>query len=253
MHQYQDFPSSIRQVINDVQTSVHRLNRGPQMNDRLIDFFRLVGEQYVLDFSQAQQWLGRLSPEPDKMKQPGLLSAERTRKIIRRWVDEGILAYKVFYYRSKGVLWLTSKGLKYAELPYRSYEPSPSMLAHLSAVNDVRLFIAKRRPKDTWRSERELRAEQNAREKDGKQPHIVDAELIGTSGKVNALEVELTIKSEKRLESIIFDLAGNARYDTIWYFLPDHIFPVVKKAVGKLPRPNQKRFVFYSLKGEPFV
>jgi hypothetical protein len=226
------------------------LNAGPQITPRLESFLKVIGQQGVLRFDQAQQILGRLSPEPDKMKHSGVLSAERTRKFLRPWFNEELLNYRVFYVGQKGGLWLTSKGLKYANLNLRYYEPTPASLHHHYAVNDIRLMIEARRPQETWRSERELRAEQNACRKGSTPPHVPDAELISPNGNIRAIEAELTAKSEKRLEEIVFDLAGNTRYSTIWYFLPEHVFPVVKKAVGKLPSEHRKRFVYYSLEGE---
>lgn len=177
---------------------------------------------------------------------------ERTRKILRPWLDEELLLYRVFYAKQRGGLWLTSKGLKYANLNLRYYEPSPASLPHLYAINDIRLLIALRRPHDTWRSERELRAEQNAHMKGETVSHLPDAELISSNGNMNAIEVEMTVKSEKRLEEIIFDLAGNKRYNTVWYFSPENVYSVVKKTVGKLPVEHRKRFAFYTLQGEPY-
>jgi hypothetical protein len=105
------------------------------------------------------------------MKQPGILSAERTRKILRPWLKEEIILYRTFFYRQKGCIWLTAKGLKYANLHLRYYEPNPASLGHIYAVNDVRLLLAERHPKDTWRSEREMRAQQNINAK-GSTPHM---------------------------------------------------------------------------------
>lgn len=228
------------------------MNRGPQITERVESYLQINGQQGIVRFDQAQRFLGQLSPEPDKMKQAGILSVERTRKILRPWLDEDLLMYRVFYARQRGGLWLTSKGLKYANLNLRYYEPSPTSLPHLYAINDIRLLIALRRPHDTWRSERELRAEQNTRDKGSTLPHLPDAELISVNGNVNAIEVEITVKAEKRLEELIFDIAGNKRYNTIWYFSPEHVYSVVKKAIGKLPAEHRKRFVLYTLQGEPY-
>ncbi|HET8911295.1 MAG TPA: hypothetical protein VFN23_07525, partial [Ktedonobacteraceae bacterium] len=71
--------------------------------------------------------------------------------------------------------------------------------------------------------------------------------------KVRAIEVELTIKSEKRLEEIVYDLAANKRYSAIWYFLPEHIYPAVVKVIRTLPSDSRKRFALYTLKGEIYA
>jgi hypothetical protein len=99
------------------------MNTGPQITNRLESFWQILGQQGVLSIDQAQRWLALLSPEPNKMKDPSILSAERTRKILRPWIDQGLLLYKIYSYRQKGVLWLTPKGIKYAQLNLRYYEP----------------------------------------------------------------------------------------------------------------------------------
>ena len=239
-------------LVNPVGTRRPHINRGPQITPRLEAFLKVIGQQGVLRFDQAQRVLGRLSPEPDKMKHPGILSAERTRKILRPWFQEELFLYKVFYTHQKGVLWLTSKGYKYANLNLRYYEPTPAGLHHHYVVNDIRLIIEERRPHDTWRSERELRAEQNAREKGSIVLHLPDAELVTTSGTVNAIEIELTVKSEKRMEEVMFDLAANKRYSTVWYFVPVQVYPAVLKAIRKLPQEHQRRFLVYNLEGKSY-
>ncbi len=241
----------------DGEQPVHKarrvhMNSGPQLTNRLESFWTILGQQGILDYLQAQRFLGLLSPEPDKMKQPGILSAERTRKLLRPWIDEGVLCYRAYYARQKGVFWLTTKGYKYAQLNLRYYEPVPSSLSRLVAVNNVRLLIAERHPKDTWRSERELRAMQNVNSIGSTPPHVPDAELISPDGNVRAIEVELTIKAEKRLETIVFDLAANKRYNAVWYFLPESVYSAVTNAVRKLPPEHQKRFAFFTLKGDSY-
>jgi hypothetical protein len=228
------------------------MNAGPQITNRLETFLHVLGQQGVLRFDQAQRILGRLSPEPDKMKQPGILSAERTRKFLRPWFNEELLNYRVFYANQKGGFWLTAKGLKYANLNLRYYEPTPASLQHHYAVNEIRLLVEARRPQETWRSERELRAAQPAHAKGSPASHLPDAELIDPNGTIKAIECELTVKSEKRLEEIIFDLAGNKRYHTIWYFLPEQVYNAVKACIKKLPAEHRKRFVLYTLEGEVY-
>ena len=230
------------------------MNTGPQITERLEKFFSVIGQQGVLRFDHAQCFLARMTPDPGKMKQPGILTAERTRKILRPWLKEEVISYRTFFNRQKGCIWLTPKGLKYAQLNprLRYYEPSPSSLPHMYAVNEVRLLIEARFPEYTWRSERELRAQQNANAKDSTPPHVPDAELISPDGDVRAIEVELTIRAEKRLEAIVFELAANKRYNAIWYYLPENVYSAVTKAVRKLPPEHRKRFAFFTLKGDSY-
>ena len=231
--------------------SQHRrpyINTGPQITPRLEHLFPIIGQQGALRFDHVQRWLALYSPEPERMKQTGALSTERTRKILAPWFQEEVFSYRVFYARQKGWLWLTPKGIRYANLHLRYYEPSPASLPHLSAVNEVRLFLARRRPADRWRSERELRAEQLSAA-DGSKRHLPDAELCTEKGTI-ALEVELTVKAEKRLHEILYDLASNSRYSTIWYFAPEQVRPALVKEVATLPPKYRSVFLVHDLQGK---
>lgn len=234
-------------------TRLPYINCGPQMTERWEEALRIIHQQGALRLDQLQRVLGRLSPDPVRMKQPGILSEERTRKILRRWRAEDLYVYKVFYVRQKGWLWLTRKGIKYTGLDLRYYEPSPASLPHLAALNNIRLLVEERRPQDTWKSERELRAEQDARQKGSVIKHLPDAELIGANREsVIAIECELTVKSEKRLQDALYDLAANKRYSTIWYFCPAHVHDVLRRTIATLPQEHRHRFVLYTLEGKPY-
>lgn len=231
-----------------------RLNKGAQLMPRIETINGIMGEQGALCFDQVQRWLALYSPAADKLKESGILSTERTRKIMHTWRIQKYLDYKIFHHRQKGWFWLTSKGLRYFDVQLRYYEPVPSALAHLYALNNIRYMIAIRRPADVWRSERILRAEQYANKQKNKLAHLPDGEILSaTNNTVKAVELELSIKNEKYIEDVVFDLAGNKRYSSIWYFLPPNVKNTVHNAVRKLPAEHQKRFIFYNLKGEVYT
>lgn len=241
------------QSANDGYYSVSKnrrphLNTGPQITPRLEDLIRIVGQQGALRYDHVQRWLGRLSPEPTRLKQESMLSAERTRKVLRPWIDEGLFYYRTIFARQLPWLWLSPKGLKYSGLHLRFYEPSPANLSHLCAINDIRLLLANRRPSDIWRSEREVRAELYSVTGETKR-HMPGAELITDKG-IIALEIELTIKSQKRLHEILLDLASNTRYYTIWYFAPDPVRQVLVEEIEKLPPKARAMFRLYDLQGK---
>lgn len=227
-----------------------RRNQGPQITPRWEQSLRFIAQQGAIRFDHLQRLLGRLSPDPAGMKEPGVLSEERTRKILRRWQDEDVYEYRQFYAKQRGWLWLTRKGLKFANVDLRYYEPSPASLAHLAAVNAIRLTIEARRPGDRWVSERELRAGQDPH---ATRRHLPDAELLTEKGTINALEVELTVKSEKRLQEILVDLASNPRYDTIWYFAPEAVAASVRHALTTLPPARRRQFRLYDLQGKEYA
>lgn len=226
------------------------MNKGPQLTPRWEYTLRFTGQQGALCFDQLQRLLGRLSPDEQAMKEQGVLTEERTRKILRRWASEELFEYRVFYVRQKGWLWLTRKGLRFVDLPLRYYEPSPASLPHLYAVNDIRLMVEERRLQDTWKSERELRAELET-DSIGSKRHLPDGEIHTATG-IIAVEAELTMKAEKRLHQIVYDLASNPRYKAVWYFTPENVKPAVEKAISTLASDKQRRFTLSDLKGNRY-
>jgi hypothetical protein len=92
---------------------------------------------------------------------------------------------------------------------YKVWQPKLGVLLHTEAVNDVRLHIQARSPGAEWVSERAL-----ARDRcDGE--HLPDAVVI-TEGQRVAVEVELTVKSERRVCAILGELTG--RFDMVLYY-----------------------------------
>ena len=83
------------------------------------------------------------------------------------------------------------------------------MLAHVAAVNDVRLHVQARSPESEWVPERLLARERRAGE------HLADAVVITEERRV-AIEVELTVKSRRRVTEILDELTG--RFDAVLYF-----------------------------------
>jgi hypothetical protein len=92
---------------------------------------------------------------------------------------------------------------------FRVWPPNVALLKHLSAVNHVRLHIEARSPEAEWTSERELAREAGTRS------HLSDAVVL-LDGQSIAIEVELSLKSERRLKAILNNLSSE--HDAILYF-----------------------------------
>ena len=103
----------------------------------------------------------------------------------------------------------TSAGLRACGSSFGVWQPRIGLLAHVAAVNDVRLHIQQRSPASEWVSERVFARERSSGE------HLPDA-LVLTDGRRVAIEVELTVKSRRRLTGILDELAG--RFDAVVYF-----------------------------------
>jgi hypothetical protein len=103
----------------------------------------------------------------------------------------------------------TGAGMAACASGFGVWRPRIGLLAHVAAVNDVRLHVQGRAPATEWIPERVLARDRRAGE------HLPDGVAI-TDGKRVAIEVELTVKSRQRVTAILDELAG--RFDATLYF-----------------------------------
>ena len=103
----------------------------------------------------------------------------------------------------------TSAGMAACGSGFGVWRPRIGSLAHVAAVNDVRLHIQGRAPSTQWIPERVLARDRLAGE------HLCDGVAI-TDGRRVAIEVELTPKSRRRITAILDELTG--RFDAVLYF-----------------------------------
>jgi hypothetical protein len=112
----------------------------------------------------------------------------------------------------------TAEGLAACGLPDEVWTPALGQLTHVGTMNDVRIHMQTRTPGAHWISERQLMREYeglNAGRDSRSREHVPDGVAIVEGGSM-AVEVELTVKGNVRLETILDELAR--RYDAILYF-----------------------------------
>jgi hypothetical protein len=217
--------------------AVHEHEKRPDIGPRFTESDPLclqwIGEQGGAQFGQVQKILARLSPNPEKLAVPGVLSVQRTRKKIAKWKQEGLIESRTFLANERGWLWLTKPGQVFSGLgDLRYYEPKLESLRHHYWVNQARLYIEQQRPGDTWKSERLIRYEQPALLAGKKTPHIPDALLIKADGDAIAIEVELSSKKRARVQAILRELSTS--YYRTWYFVAQPAWAVVEAALAQL-------------------
>lgn len=181
-----------------------------RLTDRDIASLRWVGEQYATRFDQLAYLLGQ-STAP--------VSDSTARGVVSRWVRAGLAESKKLIAGKPGFVWLTRKGLRQVDLPYKPWEPSIGILNHVYWVNQVRSSVEVRHAGAKWIPERELRQGAAMQTFDAK-VHVADGELCLDRGTV-AIEVELSPKSVPRRKAIMSHLAS--RYTTVWYFAPTDV------------------------------
>ncbi len=224
--------------------AIHEHEKRPDIGPRFTESDPLclqwIGEQGGAQFGQVQKILARLSPNPEKLAVPGMLSVQRTRKKIAKWKQEGLIESRTFLANERGWLWLTKPGQEFSGLgDLRFYEPKLESLRHHYYVNQARLYIEQQRPGDTWKSERLIRYEQPALSTGKKAPHIPDGLLMKASGDIiAAIEVELTPKKKERILQILRELSS--AYHRTWYFVAQPAWAVIEAALSQLPEQRRK-------------
>ncbi len=204
-----------------------------------------VGELGAMRLDQLQVRLGQLPQRATR--DPGLLGMSTTRRVVGRWESAGFARCKVLLSGEPPWVWLTNKGLRELELPYREVQPSVVMLNHYYWVNHVNFWFSQNYPYDQWISERRLRKEVEQTRQAHK--HIPDAEIQrydeGGDQTTIAVEVELTVKERKRSLSIMQELAQN--YDGVWYFTNAVTDAAVRRALSQFDEEVSEHFRIRSL------
>src|SRR5260370_38110502 len=158
----------------------------------------------AIRLDQLQRLLLRHTPEADRYKlKPGSdrLSLDRTYEVIAKWLALGYIEKGGILHHDKLWIWVSREGMRLCQLPFSySCKPAPSRVPHLFFINQVRLAVEEKRPDDLWTSERQIREHAGAPATGESQPHLPDAILTNMSkGKVTALEIEKTSKTESEL------------------------------------------------------
>lgn len=175
--------------------SVTRRGEGPLLRKRDLQLLAWLCEQYGARVDQLAPLLGcgprTVQRAVARMQAAGLVQTRRLLSGEPAWVIP------------------TSAGLRVGGQRFGLWQPRIGLLAHVAAVNDVRLHIAERSPESEWISERQLARDRESGE------HLADA-LVLTEGRRVAIEVELTVKSKRRLTAILDELTE--RFDSVIYF-----------------------------------
>jgi hypothetical protein len=162
---------------------------------RDLEVLAWLGEQYGARLDQLEVLLGcgprTVQRSVARLRVAGLVRTERMIVGEPAWVTP------------------TGAGLAACGAGFGVWRPRIGLLAHVAAVNDVRLHVQGRAPGTEWVPERVL-----ARERRGGE-HLPDGVAI-TEGRRVAIEVELTVKSRERVTAILDELVG--RFDAVLYF-----------------------------------
>ncbi len=144
-------------------------------------------------------------------------SRQVANRIVARLRDAGLARTRRYLIGEPMWVLPTGSGLRISDRGGQPWIPSALSLAHLAAVNSVRLHIQGRTPEAEWIAERQLRSEHHdERHKKGKYAnHLPDGVAIYEQRAV-AIEVELHYKGRRATGAILDELTR--RYDTTLYY-----------------------------------
>lgn len=162
---------------------------------RDLDVLSWLGEQYAARVDQLATLLD--------------CGPRTVQRVTGRLRDAGLVTTRRLLVGEPAWVIPTGAGLRAAGQRFGVWQPRIGLFAHVAAINDVRLHVQARAPESEWVAERLL-----ARERTPGQ-HLPDGVVI-TDGRRVAIEVELTIKSQRRVTAILDELTQ--RHDAVLYF-----------------------------------
>lgn len=157
----------------------------------------------------------------------------RSYKIMKRLIRGGLVAHERVFHNRPGAYFLTRAGAKYTPLP-PIYKIPKDLYKHQIAIIDVYFKLIQLYPDATWLSERVLKRDKFT-EGFGRTGHLADGKLIMPDQKRVAIEVELTMKSRRRLEQIFRAYTLQIAVKEVWYFCAPDVYSLMKQAAAKKP------------------
>lgn len=207
-----------------------------QLSERDLWVLPWIASMYAIRFDQLQKLLSRQPGQRNKTKTgPQGITDSAVDQVIDRWLeDPPLVVYDRSFRQTPGWIWLTRHGESEFMLPYARHHIRKGTLSHKYWINHVRLDYEQRHPDVTWKSERQIRAEQPRRERGTRVLHIPDGEIWKAGERLYAIEVELSPKSEDEIDEDLQDLFASG-YRAIWYFVSqaDDVAKQAKRVVEK--------------------
>lgn len=217
-------PRSVRRAV----PAARRGGEAELLRRRDLETLAWVAEQYAVCVDQLAV-----------LMRSGPRTVQRT---VARLRDAGLVSVRRVLVGEPAWVIPTSAGLRACGSNFGVWSPRLGLLAHVAAVTDVRLHVQSRCPGSEWACERAL-----ARDREGRE-HLPDGVLF-LNGQRVAIEVELTVKSRKRVLAILDELT--ARYDAVVYFCSRGPHRLLSELAGTGRWPTLAVRELPSREGEP--
>lgn len=160
------------------------------------------------------------------------LKRPRNYQIIKRLIKAGFIKHERIFYGRSGVYQLTNDGSNLTTLPPISKVPL-SVYEHNLKLIDLHIALSRKHPDVVWMSERQLKYDK-FKDGVGQAGHVCDGIMIFPDGKKVAIELELSMKGERRLNQILKNYSIQFEFNEIWYFCEKSLIGKIQKAAEKL-------------------
>ncbi len=158
----------------------------------------------------------------------------------------GLVIHGRFLPGQAGPYYLTNKAITQLKLDLPIIRRiSRATYDHHLTVMDVYLALMKLHPHAVWTTERRHLRDKYA-ERLNQHEHVPDGIFISPDGVRYAIEVELSLKTRKRLEEILLGYGLQNNFREVWYFCSPITFHVVNELAQKMPYVkvfNNKEFL----------
>lgn len=204
---------------------------GPQITERDREMLGWIGRYGMVTAEQvAARFFGRDGGEVGKRAAYRRVAVLVKLGLIRR--------DRTPYWRAPMVVRLTAEGARVGELGVRPARYVESEIRHSVAVVDLAEELLAKNAGATLRTEREIRTERWQDRRDGNlrggRGRVPDAELTLQSGRVVAVELDLTPKRSKDFERIL-RAYKQEKFDEVWWY----VVPGAVERVTKLVLENR--------------
>lgn len=188
-----------------------------KFTDRDIEILKFINEFGFCEICQIQ-------------KQFGLRKA-RSYQIMERLIKADLVKHERIFFGRNGVYSLTKAGADCTDLPPLSNIPKDNYNHQLTVI-DVYFNIKEKYPESSWLGERRIKRDKSVYGVGRKVKHLADAVVVLPDNKQIAIEVELTMKSLKRLNEIINSYVMHNEIAEAWYFCSEETIEKVRKIAG---------------------
>lgn len=161
------------------------------------------------------------------------LKKPRNYQVMKKLVKMGLVKHERIFYGKCGVFYVSRQGSQYTGLPPIKNIPT-AIYEHQLMVIELYFKLMHQYPEALWVSERHL-VHDKFKIGVGQRGHIPDGMLIMPDHKKIAIELELTLKGEFRLNKILRGYVGQLSIKEVWYFCSSKAFSKVNGAAKAFP------------------